>query len=187
MEQISVTMVRGNLENLPSYDLPAGFRIRYFKRGEERLWAEIEVAADEFDGNLDLALERFDSDFGVDIEGIESRGFFMETDTGYAIGTATAWYDTDFLGQDYGRVHWVGIRPEYHGRGLGRSLVGAVMARLVESHERAYLKTLSTRLAAIKIYLDFGFQPLVSNEDCERAWGMITEQLRHPALEGFGT
>ena len=185
MEQIPVTMVRDDLENLPDYALPGGYRVRTFRRGEERLWAEIEVSAGEFEGSLDLALERFDAEFGVDIEGMESRGLFLETDGGYAIGTATGWYNPDFLGQDYGRIHWVGIRPEYHGRGLGRPLVGAAMRRLAESHKRAYLHTLSPRLAAIRIYLDFGFRPLPMRADCERAWRMIGEELRHPGLERF--
>jgi GNAT superfamily N-acetyltransferase len=169
MDPIPVTMVRDDLENLPSFELPAGYRIRTFRSGEENVWSEIETAAGEFQ-NMDVALNAFNVNFGEDVEAMLSRGFFVETDGGLAVGTATAWYNPSFLGRDYGRVHWVGIRPDHQGRGLAKPLVGAVMKRLAESHERAYLKTFNTRIPAIKVYLDFGFVPLMMTPQCEEAW-----------------
>jgi GNAT superfamily N-acetyltransferase len=181
MEPIPVTMVRDNLENLPSFELPAGYRIRAFRSGEETVWSEIEIAAGEFE-NLAVALNAFSANFGEDVQAMQSRSFFVETDSGLAVGTGTAWYNADFLGQDYGRVHWIGIRPEYHGRGLAKPLVRAVMRRLAESHERAYLNTFITRIPAIKVYLDFGFVPLLRTPRCEEAWKMYGEIVPHPGL-----
>lgn len=176
MEPIPVTMIRDNLTNLPRFELPAGYRIRNFRSGEEKVWSEIEIAAGEF-ANMDAALNAFNVNFGEDVEAMPSRGFFVETADGLAVGTGTAWYNRDFQGQEYGRVHWIGIRPEDHGRGLAKPLVGAVMNRLAESHERAYLKTFNTRIPAIKVYLDFGFVPFPGTERYEEAWEYVYRVL----------
>ena len=181
MEPIPVTMVRDNLKNLPSFELPAGYRIRTFGSGEENVWSEIETAAGEFE-NLAGALDAFNVNFGEDVRAMLSRCFFVETEDGLAVGTGTAWYNPDFLGRDYGRVHWIGIRPEYQGRGLAKPLVGTVMNRLAESHERAYLNTFITRIPAIKVYLDFGFVPLLRTPQCEEAWKIYGEIVPHPGI-----
>lgn len=91
---------------------------------------------------------------------MEERCFFLETDAGRVIGTATAWHHPSFHGARYGRLHWVAIHPEFQGRKLAKPLVGAAMRRLAELHRRAYLTTQTTSWKAVKIYLDFGFEPL---------------------------
>lgn len=63
MEYIPVTMIRADLEGLPSFPLPAGYRIRRFRRGEEPHWAEVESAAGEF-AHPERALARFLEEFG---------------------------------------------------------------------------------------------------------------------------
>ena len=70
-----------------------------------------------------------------------------------------------------GRVHWMAILPEFQGRGLGKALLAAICRRLRElGHERAYLHTSAARLAAIQLYLQFGFAPVVRNAAEEAAW-----------------
>jgi len=63
LEYIHVAMVREHLTRLPSFPLPAGYRLRYYRRGEDRLWAEVEASVDEFP-TVDRALAHFEQEFG---------------------------------------------------------------------------------------------------------------------------
>lgn len=193
MEYIPVTMVRPHLEGLPQVSLPAGYRIRTYRRGEEACWAEVESAVGEF-ATPAAALAHFQEEFGAFPEAMEQRCFFLEDATGRVIGTATAWRDDGRLPwaascpegwRGEGRLHWVAIHPQFQGRGLGKPLVGAAMRRLAEQHARAYLTTQTTSWIAIRIYLDFGFEPLPGTPQYERAWSLIAAASGHPALAAF--
>jgi ribosomal protein S18 acetylase RimI-like enzyme len=83
-------------------------------------------------------------------------------------------------------IHWVAVRPAYQGRGLAKAAVTHVMNSLAQWHQRARLRTSSGRLAAIKIYLDFGFLPDMTQKDAPRAWRIVRAALNHPALGALG-
>jgi hypothetical protein len=53
------------------------------------------------------------------------------------------------------------------------------MRALTRWHERAYLVTSTERVGAIKLYLDFGFEPF---GDLEK-WTAFAKHLTHPLLE----
>jgi len=191
MEYIPVTMILEDLCDLRSYPLANGYRIRRFRPGDEKLWADIEAEAGEFD-NPSEALNRFEREFGAFLEDMQERCVLLETEEGHGIGTAMAWHgtpfqhpDTDAHPAEFGRLHWVGIRPAFHGRGLSKPLVGVAMARLSECHDRAYLTTQTTSWIAIKVYVDFGFVPLLSTPGWEEAWALIAEVTQRPELERF--
>ncbi len=184
VEYFKVTMVRENLDDIPQFAFPNGYRCRTFGRSEEGIWAEIESSVTEFK-TTEKALEHFREEFGPFLDDFESRCHFIETAEGKCIGTATAWYNRCFQGEEYGRLHWLGIVPEYQGRKLAKPLVCCVMNRLAASHERAYLTTQTTRYKAIKVYLDFGFRPLILTDNCPRAWHLMAELLNHPNLHNY--
>ena len=56
---------------------------------------------------------------------------------------------------------------------------------MAESHDKAFLHTQTFRANAIKIYLDFGFEPFFIKPTCEEAWRDLAHSLKHPALERF--
>ncbi len=185
MQDFPITMIRSNLDDLPSYALPDGYHIRTFSRGEEGVWADIEVAVSGFESR-EQALARFDGEFGSHLDEMEDRCFFLIHDeTGWIIGTTTAWYDPDFQGENYGRIHWVAITPEFQGKKLAKPMLSAAMARLAQSHARAYLKTHTICSRAINIYLDFGFVPFVDSPQGAQAWRMLAQEIRHPVVERF--
>lgn len=184
MERISVAMILENLEKLPDIPLPAGYETRLFTGGDDRTWAEIETSAGEFPTE-ENALERFHSEFGPFADDMKKRCVFVRNAEGRSVGTATAWYNREFRDGVYGRLHWVGIHQDFQGRGLGKPLVSAAMQLLARYHAKAYLTTQTTSAIAIKIYLDFGFAPLFIGESCGRAWKLLAEELRHPALEAY--
>ena len=101
-EYIPVVMVREDLTDLPVYPLPEGYRLRYYRAGEDHLWAEIEVAVASFD-SMDGALAGFEREFGHGRDRMEERCLYLEAPDGRVIGTSTAWYNDAFNGRDYGR------------------------------------------------------------------------------------
>ena len=183
MERIRVIMVCNHLNNevveslAKAYPVPDGFYIRNYIRGEENVWAEIETAAGEFSSE-EKALERFRQEFGQYKNEMEKRCFFIiDKKSGRAIGTTTAWYNNDFAGEKYGRIHWVGIHPDFQGRKLAKPLLAAAMVCLSEYHDKAYLTSQTTSYKAVNMYLGFGFKPKIVSDECERAWSILGKVL----------
>jgi ribosomal protein S18 acetylase RimI-like enzyme len=109
----------------------------------------------------------------------------LENSEKKCIGTAMAWFDDHFFREGYGRVHWVGIHPDYQGKGLAKPLVCKTMEIISERHSKVYLTTQTESFKAIKIYLDFGFKPFFKEKTCHGAWKLMAEFLHHPALEKY--
>jgi ribosomal protein S18 acetylase RimI-like enzyme len=101
---------------------------------------------------------------------------------GHAVGTISAWYSRDFKGEDYGRIHWVAVRPAYRRRGLAKAGMSHAMNRLAERHERCWLSTNTLKLPAIRMYLDFGFRPDRGAQGALPAWREVRSALDHPGL-----
>jgi ribosomal protein S18 acetylase RimI-like enzyme len=170
MEQnIPVKMLRSNLENIPSFALPPGFAFRWFQSGDEKTWVQIQGAADRLNK---ISGDLFHSEFPEPALLPEAQ-FYLLAPNGAPIGTATAWFRA-LDGERIGRVHWVAIVPEFQGRGLGRSVLSFCCQRLRESgYDRAFLSTSSSRIPAISLYLNFGFEPLITNDQERVVWHQI--------------
>ena len=165
---LPVKMVRESLDNIPEFTVPVGFSLRWYRRGDERHWFGIHVVADV---QNQITRELFQREFGTDERLLTERQCYLLDAGGNPIGTGTAWFDDDFVGTRVGRVHWVAVVPEHQGRGLAKPLMTEVCRRLSElGHTRAYLSTSTARLRAIRLYLRFGFVPLIRNEMEAALW-----------------
>lgn len=175
MENTPIYMTRG-LKQIPDYSLPDGFEFSLLHRDEERVqWAEITTATDEFQ-DKNQALKRFNTELSSDTGEARKRVMFLKTTNGRYAGTASAWFGK-WNGKTIGRLHWVEILPEFQGHKLGRPLIAATLTLLERYHDKAYLKTQPRSLAAIHLYLDFGFKPAIHTADEERAWNHVFNQL----------
>lgn len=193
---LPVKMIRASLDGLPEFVLPDGFSLRWFLPGDEAHWRRIHLAAERL---IEITPELFGKQFGVrEGRGLQSasarehpggmnfalrdlreRQCYLLEPRGEIVGTGTAWFDDDFEGVRWGRVHWLAILPGFQGRGLGRGLMTAICRRLRElGHKRAYLHTSTTRIPAIKLYLRFGFEPEFRNPKEEAAWRKVLRQCR---------
>lgn len=181
LEYIPLKMLREDLGNLPRYQVPSGYRMRAYKPGDELNWAVLESAAGSF-GNPEEARQHFEAEFDSHEDALRERCLFMETEWRQVIGTATAWFGDDIGGRTRGRLHWVAITPGFQDRGLGKPLVSAAMEILQRHHDSAYLVTQTTSPIAIRIYLDFGFVPVLEDEESRRGWRLLTGVLEHPLL-----
>lgn len=178
---LHVNMYRPDMENIPQYAFPAGYGIRAMRPGEGVLWTDVQRDAEHW---LTVDDELFTREFGYDLEATQWRCFFIINELGAAVGVISAWYDRDIRGQDYGRIHWVAIRQAYRGKGLVKPAMTHAMNVMAQWHQRAYLGTATARIPAIKVYLDFGFLPDMTQPQAREAWGQIQAVLNHPALAG---
>lgn len=175
-KNVTVKMVRTDLEKIPLFAVPAGYSIRWFRAGDETPWTEIQSAAEKFH---QITPQTFLRVFGRNATWLSQRLCFILDPEGIAIATGAAWFDDNFDGQKFGRIHWIAVRPEHQGRGLGRILLSQVCLRLRDlRHSNAYLITSSARLPALRLYLSFGFQPLARNERDEMIWQDILCRLK---------
>jgi len=172
---IPVSMIRENLDNIPQYDPPPPYMIRLYQPGDEMAWEHIHLAAERY---ITITPTLFEKQFGRDIEMLKERQFYLCNAAGMPIGTATAWFKSHNR-QPYGMVHWVAIVPSEQGKGLAKPLLSTVCQRLRDfKYSRAYLDTASVRLAAIGLYLKFGFVPEIKNERDAEVWRKIRERLQ---------
>ena len=99
------------------------------------------------------------------------------------MGTVSAWYNRQFRGREYGRIHWIAIRPGCQRKGLGKAALSYALQVLAKWHDRSYLVTSGERLGAIAMYLSFGFEPDMAPANARAVWRDVNARLRHPAIE----
>lgn len=168
---MSLAMRAESLENMPKYELPEEYGWRYFQPGDEKIWAEIETSAGEFEKPED-ALKRFRFYYPTD-DALDQRMIFL-TDNGVPFATATAWYSDD---RKDGRLHWVSVDEAHQGRGLSKPLISLAMHRIRElGYEKAELTTHTASWVAIRIYYRYGFRPLIRDEKEIEGWKIISEK-----------
>lgn len=181
VEYIRLVMLRDDLAGIPEHPLPDGFSMRRFGDGDRATWLRIEKAAEPY---VNISDKTFDREFSGDLPAMGRRSRFLVAPDGRDIGTITCWYDRSYAGKRWGRIHWVAIVPEFQGRGLAKCMMTAAMKHLRSlGHRRGILETQTPRIAAIKVYLDFGFKPDMTAKDAHRAWTLLREKLSHPALD----
>ncbi len=168
---LPVAMFRPDLKGIPQYDLPAGYSLRLYESGDRANWVAIHELADDLQI---VTPEKFDESFQGDETQLKQRQYYLCGADGAAIGTATAWYDSPACG----RVHWVAIVPQFQHRGLAKPLLAAVMNPLAGlGHTHAVLGTNTARIAAIGLYLKFGFRPRIRHRQDATSWQRAREGL----------
>ena len=178
LQKVPVSMVRNNLNGILSFDLPKDYSVRWYKPGDEKLWLHIQSKADKY--NI-INLSLYTKTFGHSMESLPNRQCFLMDRFNNAVGTATAWFNEDYNGTRYGRVHWVAILPERQGQGLAKPLMSMICNRLgTLGHNKAYLTTLSIRIPAINLYRKFGFYPEIRSDEDTRIWRAIEAKLKAP-------
>ena len=183
MQNYNVTMIRTHMDDIPEFTLKAGFDIRKYRSNECHVWTSIQQKSETFFAIDDQLFHR---EFGNDYTAMEDRCFFLTSSKGDEIGTITAWWNESWREQNWGRVHWVAIVPDYQGKGLSKPMMSVAMKRLKKSHDRCFLTTSSRRLVAIKIYLEFGFCPDLESKNSVQAWSQLARFLDHPTLQEYG-
>lgn len=178
MENLQVRMIHEDLLATPVFDLPQPYSIVLYKPGYEQSWLRIHERSDQHNVFTPFV---FVDQFGRDLKSLAERQYYLLDGDDEPVGTATAWDEQ--RGSYSGRVHWLAIMPEHQGRGLSKALLSTVCQKLLMmGHRKGCLSTSTARLAAICLYLQFGFRPLIRSDEDEVAWSSFENKsgLRLP-------
>lgn len=180
-------LLERDLDRIPGFPLPEGYRFTFFQPGDRDAWIEIEKSAKEFT-SYEQGLEAWNKYYGGHEDLLPARMVFIEDDAGEKVATATAYFDV--TGRDRsgsGWLHWVAVRRDFQGRGLSKPLISyvlGVMRGLGYTHGK--IPTQCTSWVACKVYLDLGFRPIPKNAvNSREGWRIVKALTDHPALEGF--
>jgi len=160
-------MRRLHYKGLPDLALPAGYRLRTYRPGDEAAWADIINRA----GQLGEYTPEKVRDALTGQDRFHAEGLvFIETHAGEAVATACAWLNR---ADDWraGQVHMVAVVPEHQGKRLSYWASVAV-CRVFERWgvPQVFLLTDEFRKAAVKVYLNLSFRPVIRSKDHYDRW-----------------
>lgn len=162
------------LNNLPDLCLPDGYSERSYREGDVQAWCQI--ISESFEESWDAA--RFKDYMLGDAAFRPERIRFLINAAGVPCATASA-YRRHKYGPDSGYVHMVGVLSSEAGKRLGYAISLRVLQLFREEGCcDAVLQTDDFRLAAIKTYLNLGFQPLLVEEGQRDRWEKVYTELK---------
>lgn len=85
---IDLFFERDDLENIPDFPLPVGYRFAFYQPGDRDAWIAIEKSAKEFD-SFDEGLKAWADYYGHAEDGLTQRMLFIENEQGEKVATAT--------------------------------------------------------------------------------------------------
>jgi mycothiol synthase len=190
-----VQMLRPDLEGLPPLApalsaLAPPYRMRTFQGGDEGGWVSLMNTGQMGEWTVDRMREQLT---GCPFPQFDPTGLFVVTCAGDAadrgraapqpeaiVASACAWL-IDPAERDTGTLHMVCVLPAHRGHSLSLPVCLAVLHHFRRrDFRRVRLNTHDWRLAAIKVYLRLGFQPLLRHPQHRRQWAAIVERLAWP-------
>ncbi len=178
-------LLENDITEVPQYELPDGYHFVTYADNDRDVWIDIEMSAKEFT-SFDQGLEAWNRYYAARLDELPGRMFFIETDEGEKIATATAFYN--IYGRDTsnaGWLHWAAVKREYQGRGLSKPLITYVLRVMHElGHVQAKIPTQTNTWLACKVYLDLGFLPVEKNRERNyEGWKIIKALTGHSMLQ----
>ncbi|MCX7772751.1 MAG: GNAT family N-acetyltransferase [Clostridia bacterium] len=184
----NIIMKRYGGTAIPAYVLPDGYSFTSFREGDEKDWAEIMVSVGEFD-DIQEARDYFEKEYLPYTRELQKRSFFIENQNSEKVGTLTNWWNYTDVRRDPS-MHWVGVKPECQGLGLGKALILEGMKRMIaiEGDRDYFLHTQTWSYKAINIYIKAGYR-IIKDEafadytnDYEKALEVIKDKLADQAI-----
>jgi ribosomal protein S18 acetylase RimI-like enzyme len=153
----NIIMKRRKGTVIPKVILPESFIFSFYSEGDERSWADIMTSVGEFD-SYDEAYEYYIKEYTPHKDELKRRSLFIATKDGDKIGTLTNWWNYT-NGRRDPSIHWVGVKNEFQGLGLGKALIYEGMRLMIEleGDRDYYLHTQTWSYKAINIYIKAGY------------------------------
>jgi GNAT superfamily N-acetyltransferase len=162
------TFVSG--EVFPTTQVPAGYALKFYDRGDEDEWLDVlndsgEFGAWDFEMLQTLILQRL----------VRGGGIFVKKDGGIvACGAVT--YSPLFA--PFAELTYLVVLPEHRNRKLGTLVVQEVIrAALGSGYPGIMLHTQEYRTQAIAMYLKLGFLPDPQDSEGIQIWSRIRSAL----------
>ena len=182
----NVHMIRPHMADLPAWPLPAGYRLRGYRPGDEATWVALHLDAEPL---FTVTLDHFEESFGAHRDLLPERMWFVQTAAGEEVGSIAAWWQDDWQGRGaWGQIHWVVVARAHQRRGLSKPMLAHALHAMARTHDRAMLGTNTLRLWALKSYLDCGFVPDPHERaapDALAGWLAVQMHLAHPAIQAW--
>lgn len=176
MAQLTMIFPPESLKEQNKPNIPECFELRTFQPGDEDRYLEImRNAGFEWTGDNVKAV----------LESALLEGIFFITDkkTGAFAATAMANRRAPARFGDGGELGWVAVNQLYRGHGLGKLVCRAVLNHYRElKYTHVYLLTDDCRLAALRIYLQSGWCPLMIDQSMPGRWKKVEETLHIPCI-----
>lgn len=184
IEYHELIMTLDDLNSYNKYPLPNGYNISFWKDENDTAdWIDIHIKSGEFQ-NKSQAMNVFHDFYDTFYEELPKRCFFISNEKYEKIATATVSPSCD---RNYPCViDWLAITHSYQGMGLGNPLISQTLKVAKDlGYDKILLHTQTTTWLAAKLYLDFGFIPLV--QDDVKGWDILKTLTNHPKLKRFNT
>ncbi|MGD2026498.1 MAG: GNAT family N-acetyltransferase, partial [Anaerolineales bacterium] len=171
-EQIQMVWPPGRRMTNPEPRLAGGYFLRTYRRGDEecffRLMDSVGWAGWD-EAHLRPWLYR----------ALPDGWFFaVQKASGKIAATCMATHDPTWQMPFCGEVGWTATHPDHQGKGLGKAVVSAVVARFLNTGYRCvHLYTEHWRDAALKMYLKLGFVPYLDPSDSIKIWEKICARI----------
>ena len=169
-------MLRPDLHKIPQHPLPSPYTIGWYKEGDDINGWRLRPNQICFIPPISPIYQTYSEHRAL----LSQRQMYLYDAGGKAFGTVTAWFEK-LAGRTYGKINWMLLVPEVQGLGLSKALLSLSLQRLGElGHTRALLYTLTARIAAINLYRQFGFVPLIGGGADLEAWDEVNFLLKKP-------
>lgn len=179
LKYYELLMSYNKTKDYPIHNLPAKYHYEFYKPGFESDWVDIHLSSGEFTSSKQ-ALTYFHDYYDSFIKELPRRCFFIVTDSGEKVATATVSLtsEDDFTAT----LDWLAIKQEYQGLGLAKPLISKTISLAYSlGHEKLLLHTQTHTWLAAKLYLDLGFKPYkMSNENI--GWRILKTITDHNLL-----
>lgn len=175
--------MRHNLQDLPSLEIPAGFRLRTLATEDLNQWTSLmnqNGELGEWDQTRSQALFAKGSPMPL-------SGAFVVVDDEVLVATAQLHLHTNDKYAPWPELGWVAALPAHRGRGLGRLVCLAVLRHAAAmGHPGVFLMTDDHRLPAIRTYLGLGFEPWMVDGTAAGRWAEALRRLDATPHESGG-
>ncbi|MBI4559633.1 MAG: GNAT family N-acetyltransferase [Candidatus Hydrogenedentes bacterium] len=169
-------MEKDDLNNVPAIPVPEGYILRNYEDGDEVGIAVIYGASDLGANTPDAVRERI-----LQHPCFAPERVFVMEHAGELVGTSCAWLEPSDPGVGY--LHMVGVLPGLRGRRLGAILtIAAIHYTQQEGFSVQRLLTDDFREPAIRLYLDLGYYPLISDETHPKRWEELATRFGRPEI-----
>ncbi|MGC2742935.1 MAG: GNAT family N-acetyltransferase [Candidatus Angelobacter sp.] len=149
--------------------VPDGYMLRQLRSEDEARYDELFHLAFADEGRFQETIER-----------TLAGGFFVveHVASHELVASCVAMRGSSSPRHVQGQLGWLVTDPSHTRKGLGTTVSASVTNRLVaEGYPCPFLGTEDFRLAAISIYLNLGWRPLIYCDDMESRWRSIFAKL----------
>ena len=178
--ELILTLDNLNIKN--NYQLPSEFKFVFWQDDHNiEDWINIHIETGEF-ASYNEAKKIFNSFYATFKNEINNRCFFIVDENNNKIATATV-----SPAHEYGYncvIDWLAVSKKAQGKGLSKPLIAKTL-EVAKSlgYDKILLHTQTTTWLAAKLYLDFGFKPMVLSD--KQGWNILKTITDHPALSMF--